>query len=261
VNDKVWCELDLQEACWYESQLGDLCLYLMKKGGEYITATMYQPPSKSALNCPLQSLDSLPESIEAKERLYLSEIDETPVLDLQLADKPYEVKPAALVKIAPKSRMTLYVSTPLWLQFKLPHSNQVIVEFPTVQPRMSWVGRTTTEGSLCYSTRTSAPSSFTEVRQYPHRVLTALELVNDGEQMLSIDRLSLPLNSLSLYHTQANGYWTESVRFQINPESGDTTVIAADKPPEELGETILISRARNPKTVSRFRTAVNLIVG
>lgn len=256
----IWSGLQLQDASWYVAELGDLSLYLMRKGDEYITATRYQQPLMSARSRKAELLEALPEDIDVKERLYLSDAEE-PVLALQLADKPYQVKPATLVKIAPKSRLVLYVSTPLWLQLMLPESGEVIVEYPTVVPRMSWVGPSTTEGSLCYSTQTSAPSNFAEVKQYKHRALTALEVVNDGETLLAIDRLSLPLNILSLYHSEKNGYWTESVRYRINADTGETKVVAAQRPPEELGLAQLISRARNSNKTGRFRTAMNMIVG
>lgn len=253
--------LCLAESQWYEMQLGDLFFYVMRKGDVYWTTQDYQESSSQALFKPLEPVSDLPEHLEIKEKIYFPETSEQLVITLQLADKPYQVNPAADVKIAPQSRLILYVSTPLWLQVRAEDEGEILAEYPTVIPRLSWVGKNTTEGSLCYSTRTSAPSVFSEVKHYKHRALTALELVNDGEQLITIDRLSLPLNILGLYHTDTGGYWTESVRYRIKPETGETTIVAGQRPPEELGDVRLISRARSTDKTSRFRTAMNLIMG
>ena len=251
---------DLDEDQWNEVQLGDLYFYINKKGDAFWAAVKYQGASSLPLQKSLCSIEQLPSGLEVKEKIYLPMETGAPILNLQLADKPYQVNPAADVKIAPKSRLILYVSTPLWLQLKT-RDDKLLVEYPTVQPRLSWVGTNTTEGNLCYSTRTSAPSVFSEVKQYSHRALTALELINDGNKLLTIDRLSLPLQILGLYHSESSGYWTESVRYRINSETGDTTVVAAQRPPEELGEVTEIAKARNENKTSRFRTAMNLIMG
>lgn len=253
--------LSLVESQWYEMQLGDLFFYVMQKGDAYWTALDYQLSSSQSLAKSLEPIDTLPEHLQVKEKIYLPELSESPLITLQLADKPYQVNPAADVKIAPKSRLVLYVSTPLWLQLQSISDGKILAEYPTIIPRLSWVGGSTTEGSLCYSTRTSAPSVFSEVRQYQHRALTALELINDGDQLLNIDRLSLPLNTLGLYHSASDGYWTESVRYRINTETGETTVVAAQRPPEELRDVVTISKSRDSNKASRFRTAMNIIMG
>lgn len=245
---------------WYEIQLGDLFFFIMKKGDAYWSTNAYQGTIEPPMMQPLKLINALPNGMEVKEKIYLREDADAPLVSLQLADKPYQVNPAAEVKIEPKSRLVLYVSTPLWLQFKS-GDGKVLVEYPTVVPRLSWVGTNTTEGSLCYSTKTSAPSIFSEVKHYKHRALTALELINDGDKLLTIDRLSLPLNILGLYYTANSGYWTESVRYRINPDTGDTTVVSAQRPPEELGDVTIIAKARTANKTSRFRTAMNLIMG
>ncbi len=253
--------LTLAESSWHDIQLGDLIFYVMKKGSVYWSALDYQASTCPPLSKPIGAVQELPSHIEIKEKIYLADASDPPQITLQLADKPYQVNPAADVKIPPQSRLVLYVSTPLLLQLKTGDGDQILAEYPTVIPRLSWVGTTTTEGSLCYSTRTSAPSVFSDAKQYKHRALTALELINDGDKLLIIDRVSLPLNILGLYHSETSGYWTESVRYRIKPETGETTIVAAQRPPEELGDVSIISKARSKNKASRFRTAMNLIMG
>lgn len=253
--------IDISDGAWHSTALGDLLLYISRKGEEYNIAKEYQSPHLASLCKPLSVIGGLPEGTQVEERFYLQSDSDIPVFSLQLADKPYQVKPAALVKIAPHSRLVLYVSTPLWLQVRSPSCGEVLAEYPAVRPRMSWVGSNTIEGSLCYSSQTSAPSNLSEVRHTKHRALTALELVNDGNKVLVIDRLSLPLNILSLYICNKNEYWTESVRYRVNPDTGETTIVASQKPPEQLGEALQISEARSQNRASRFRTAMSLIMG
>ncbi|MGB0732736.1 MAG: hypothetical protein ACPGPF_03185 [Pontibacterium sp.] len=252
--------MQLAEEQWYSIELGDLLFYIMKSENIYSIATDYQPAKAPSLFKAITPISHLPDSVEIKQKIYSAD-DERPYLSLQLADKPYEVNPAADINIAPHAKLILYVSTPVWLQINTQGENLCLAEYPTVSPRLSWVGASTTEGSLCYSTDSTAPSVFSQVKHNYHRALTALELINDGNKPIKIDRLSLPLPILSLYRTTQDSFWTESVRYRIHPESGETTVVAGSKPPEEVGETTKIASARDTSKTSRFRTAMNLILG
>ena len=89
--------------------------YVMTKANAYWTSVDYQlatQPSRLKLIGPIQNP---PEHLDIKEKIHLPDLSAQPVIILQLADKPYEVNPAADVKIASQSRLVLYVSTALRL--------------------------------------------------------------------------------------------------------------------------------------------------
>ena len=246
---------------WHALALGDLELYVKQQEKEVLSALLYQAPSLPPLCRDMDTVERLPEGVVVQERLYFDHENDILSIQLQLADKPFQVKPMTAVKIVPKGRMVLYVSTPLWIQLKSHNDQFVIVEYPLVIPRMSWVGSSTTDGSLCYSSKTTAPADLNSVKHHRHRAITALELINDSDTVLVVERLSLPLNILSLFYSEKTGYWTESVRFRIDASTGETTVVASQKPPELVEEWHQVSCPRSEGKISRFRTAMNLIMG
>ena len=252
--------LSLPKDTWHSMFLGDLMLFMQRNKNELLIAYAYQNKDSAPLCQTLSAVESLPEAVILKERIYLGN-EEGLAVQLQLADKPYQVKADTPIRIGPKGRLVLYVSTPLWVQMKSLENQSVISEYPAVIPRFSWVGSNTTEGDLCYSTKTAAPSEFEEVNRHAHRAVTALEIINDSSNSLTIERLSLPLNILNLFFSTDLGYWTESVRFRFDSALGETTVVTSQRPPEEIGECKKVTIARNSGKPSRFRTAMNLIMG
>ncbi|MFT6351413.1 MAG: hypothetical protein ACJAZ4_000674 [Neptuniibacter pectenicola] len=255
-------ELNLDEKQWYSMSLGDLTLFLQQNGNELLTAVSYQDRDKPALCKALGKIEQLPDGVSVGERLYSGPEEESVYIELQLADKPYQVNADRPIKLGPKGRAVLYVSTSLWVQLKTVDTQKVMTEYPAIVPRMSWVGSTTIEGALCYSTKTAAPSELSQVSRKVHRAITALEIVNDSNHSpLTIQRLSLPLNMLSLFYSESAGYWTESVRFRMDASTGETVIVTSQKPPDELGDCTKISTARDSKQSSRLRTAMKLIMG
>jgi hypothetical protein len=252
--------LSLMQNTWHSIFLGDLMLFMQHNDNELLIAFEYQSKDSAPLYKALEAIGSFPEAVELKERIYLGN-EEDITFQFQLADKPYQVKADTPIRIGPKGRLVLYVSTPLWIQIKSLASETVISEYPAVLPQLSWVGSNTTEGDLCYSTKTTAPSEFEEVNRHAHRAVTALEIINDSSNSLTIERLSLPLNILNLFFSTDLGYWTESVRFRFDSALGETTVVTSQRPPEEIGECKKVTIARNTGKPSRFRTAMNLIMG
>lgn len=251
----------LKPKCWYRMALGNLNLFIMKQENEFQVSANYQKSNLSPLCKSLSELGNKLELGMVKERLYLGNDKAGLYITLQLADKPYQVNPSALIKIAPKGKIVLYASTPLWVQLKAENSKKIQAEYPTVWPRLSWVGSSTTEGMLCYSTKIEAPSLFEDINVYSHRAITALEVINDGETVLEIDRLSLPVKILSLFYSSKMGFWTESVRYRVDPDSGEMSIVAGKKPPEDIGEYAKIANARDRNRSSRFKTAMNLLIG
>ena len=76
-----------------------------------------------------------------------------------------------------------------------------------------------------------------------------------------IQRLSLPLNMLSLFYSESAGYWTESVRFRMDSLTGETVIVTSQKPPDEIGDCNKITEPRDANQSSRLRTAMKLIMG
>src|SRR5690625_5517561 len=73
------------------------------------------------------------------------------------------------------------------------------MEIPTKILSDTWFGPNTQMGTLCYASKTYTRSSRQEVTPRPHRAVTPVTVRNQSEELLSIDKLSIPVPHLALY--------------------------------------------------------------
>lgn len=149
------------------------------------------------------------------------------VLEPRLADRPMVVRPQTPLYVPPGERVTLYVSTPLWIAVKAGQGAALLAELPSYRPTDSWFGSSTTAGELCYATRTSARLDASELPLRPHRAVTPMHIRNAGQELLPLDRLQVPVGYLTLYRTPL-GLWTQSVTL-TREESGDLAALKLGK--------------------------------
>ena len=112
-----------------------------------------------------------------------------------------------------RERVQLLLSTPLWCQVKVGEPGRLVLDVPTWLPRDTWFGPSTREGELCYASRTTHHVQFEQILALPHRATTAVRVRNRAESMLSLERMLLPVQRLSLYQAADGRLWTNDVVF------------------------------------------------
>jgi hypothetical protein len=152
-------------------------------------------------------------------RFALSGEDDTVVLSPRLADRPVVIRPASRFVVAPRHRVSLFVSTPAWVRVST-RDDEVLAEEPWVRPSDTWFGPSTTEGELCYASRTAGRLRVSELPFRPHRVITAVTVENDGDSPLPIERLLLPVAHLSIFRREEGLLWTEDIQLRRTGEQG-----------------------------------------
>ncbi len=68
-----------------------------------------------------------------------------------LANRPTVIRPFQPLTIPAGGRRPIYVGTLLWMKVCVGDKQTVLTEIPLASPSMTWVGRTTMEGELCYA--------------------------------------------------------------------------------------------------------------
>lgn len=122
-----------------------------------------------------------------------------------LADRPFVAKPETGLCILPGEAVTLYITTAVNVGLYLHEAARPQLDFPSLRARDTWFGRDTTEGQLCYASRTWAHMNRAQFRPWPHRALTTVIIRNRASTPLDLARISLPVPNFSLY-VDGEGY-------------------------------------------------------
>lgn len=128
-----------------------------------------------------------------------------------LANRSVIVRPSSILNILPGEKIELFVSTPLWLNFATQEGKQLISDLPFWLPSDSWFGPSTMHGELCYAKYTDAKVALDNIEKRSHRAITTISIANEHDELLTIERISLPTPFLNLYVDPANQFWTDKI--------------------------------------------------
>jgi len=154
-------------------------------------------------------------------------------LRLALADRPIVVRPDHAFVLPPRDEIVFYVSTPVWVVLWAAGPETEFFEAPSFRPSDTWAGRDTMSGELCYSGRTRARLTPENIHWRPGRAVTAVTLRNRAADALELERVSLPMRHLALYHDASNRLWTDGVVAQRPSDAGEIDVRVVPPPIDE----------------------------
>jgi hypothetical protein len=173
-------------------------------------------------------------------RFTFAETPDTIAVTPALADRPVIVRPESTLSVPPGERVTLYVSSPVWmalqLQVRRPKrgskgpSPVVLAELPTHRPSDTWFGPSTREGELCYAVRTAARLEAADLPLRPHRAVTPVTVENQGATPLDVTRISVPMTFLALYLARGGRLWTDGVLYTREADGDDSVKVAPAAP-------------------------------
>lgn len=162
----------------------------------------------------------------------------------RLADRDVVARPETPFRLLPGSEISLYVSTPPWIALIFDGAEEQAVEMPVHRLSDTWFGPPTAAGQLCYSIRTRARLSTKDIPLECARVLTRVRIKNRAAESLSLERLSLPMPSLSLYADAAGYLWTQRVEAESDREGKTVRVDIGQGPPAEAAGAEALAGAR-----------------
>lgn len=168
------------------------------------------------------------------------------LLKPQLADRPVVIHAEHPITLLPGYKLTIYMSTPLWLEIKFLPQEETMMELPIYRPSDTWFGPNTRLGEICYASRTFCRLNLEELPLRPHRAVTALHLHNRRDKKLLVEKISLPTPYLSLFVSQAGQLWTESLEVQQEKEENAPVKILSG-PPKGINIAQKLTEARKKK--------------
>ena len=193
-----------------------------------------------SVQIPLISDES---QVSEKLRRYMfSQTSNTLILTPVLANRSLVVRPETPCSVREGQRITLYVTTPLWIRVQIEESSTPLHEIPSLCLSDTWFGDNTLIGELCYSGPLAGRLSLEMAQRRPYRVLSPLQVYNNSPKPLLIERVKLPLEYLDVYAAKDNFLWTQAITLI---QEKDSTKLSLDRDhPQEMGEAEKISEAR-----------------
>lgn len=178
-----------------------------------------------------------------------------------MASLPTVIRPYQPLTIPGGGRCTIYVGTTVWMKVCVGESQRVLTEIPLVTPSLTWVGRNTMEGELCYSSSSYARLVLEAVPKRPWRVVTPVTIINRRNEALLLERFSLPTPLLSLHRNQRGQLWTPGVTVAIETDMNSASLHVDASLLPAAGDCRPIAPAREKTSRGRLVRAFDRMFG
>ena len=212
-----WQPVSPPPASWQHWHLGFLSLYFQRREQDWLLAWILEPGSDPVdeLNHQwlLQRVEDLPEGL-IPSRYSFARAPAELHLKPRLLDRPVVFKTYQPVHVPPGEKVTFYISSPVCVSLELAKPAMTLLELPSQRLSDTWFGPSTREGELCYGAKTRARISLDDLPLRPHRAVTPVTIHNRAEEILAIDKLSIPVPLLAVYADDKQGLWTQSVKLE-----------------------------------------------
>lgn len=257
--DSWWQASRVEPGQRLECQLGPLSLSIGRGDDEWLLDSSSVSEDEAPSRASFQMHKGLPEA--AAERFVHADASDQILLQPLLADRPVVIRPRQPVFLLSGQTITLYLSTPVWLQIMAGDPPVLLKEMPALPLSDTWFGPNTREGELCYAGRTHARHDPDELPDRPHRAITPLTIHNKAPSPLPLEKISLPVPMLALYGDTGGKLWTQAVTLTREGHSDLASVRIDNKQPEPGQALTRLAAPRQEPGRSGVTRAFSLLFG
>lgn len=233
-----WSERELAPDSGLRWTLGPLELSLWRTDYEWQLAYNVADEDAADPACAVSEAATIPETADVIERYARERRDRVRCLPV-VADRALVVRPRLPVFVPPGEQIRFFVSAPVWIRILVGQPWLTLREVPVKRLSDTWFGASTRDGELAYSLKTHARVHLEEIPPRGYRAITPVLIRNEAEELLSVDRLSLPVPYLSLYLAASGMLWTEAVTMRHAAGNEMATLDVGGRAPAEAGEGAL----------------------
>jgi hypothetical protein len=97
---------------------------------------------------------------------------------------------------------------------------------------------------MCYAKYTEARLKHDALEHRPHRAITPITIVNNSKEVLTIERINVPVPLLKLYSSKDHQLWTQPLTVTHESNRQTVEVRLEKEPPIEGGISIELSQPR-----------------
>ena len=178
-----------------------------------------------------------------------------------LADRPIVVRPEKPFHIPAKEDVSIFVMHSVWLKINYGVKQITLTKIPIYRPSDTWFGSSTIDGELCYSARSKAKIRFEDLELFPYRAVTKILLQNLSNQDVFLERLKVALPSLSLYLSETQVFFTDSLVYSTQPGGKEISITINPAPQAVAGKCILIDKPSVKTERSFVSKAIHHLLG
>ncbi len=259
-NTYWWGEFTLGHHLSHEWHIGPLTLLTRCVPGEWQLAySRNSEIDEQESGWSINETDQLPESGDNFARFVFKETKGILTTTPLLADRAVIARPHKPFHLTAGEEATLYLSSPLWLQLAAGTAKKKLTEIAMQRPSDTWFGPSTLEGELAYASTTHCRLNLDELPRRTHRAITPLNIRNQADSTLLVERLNLPAPLLPLYASQDGSLWTPKITL-TREKDGDMAALKVDNTaPSEAGNTTRVSEPRQKSSGRVLIRAFNAV--
>ena len=191
---------------------------------------------------------------DAKDQRFVLGGDDTALrISVRLPDRGIVSRPLTPLNIPAGETARLYLSYPLWVGLAVGEPRRQLLEFPSARLSDTWFGDNTREGIVGYATRSRCRLNLADHPHLPYRALTPLVIRNHGTDTLFLERVRLPVSTLSLYRDDDGRFWTQEVTLTRQSDGGMADLALGKGAP---AEALKAARIAEPREAPQRNTLV-----
>lgn len=261
-RDGVWAQpYALLSGQTQHHKLGHVRLWVTLLDNEWQVRTVTREPETDPVGWTESIGHKLPLTSVSLER-FIREGDSPSVTFIPaVANLPTVIRPFQPLTIPAGARCTIYVGTVVWMKVCTGANQTVLTELPLAVPSLTWVGRNTMEGELCYSSSSFARLVLEAVPKRPWRAVTPVTIINRRAEPLLLDRFSLPTPLLSLHQNERGQLWTPGVVVEVETDMNSASLHVDQSLPVAAGPCSPVAPARVKAAKGRFVRAFDRVFG
>ncbi len=228
--------------CWRYA-IGPLTVYLQRRSDEWWLASEVAAESEELYRVESSELDAIPQGLKYS-RFVFKKSPGSFCLKPRLLDRPVVVKTNQAVHIPPGEDITFYISSPVSVGLELGEGGAILLEMASQRLSDTWFGPSTRVGELCYATKTQARNNKQDIPRRPHRAVTPVIIHNHAAELLTMDKLSIPVPFLAVYGLPDGNLWTDPLTLEHHSGHSMAKLKIGDKPPPGANTGNRLAEAR-----------------
>ncbi len=238
-----WGKYDLEADREYRWRIGPLTFWLLRSPTQWrINVEPSGDPLDDRLEVEVPADEPAPQGAEVRRFGFKS----SPPIEIRpiAADRPIIINSETPFLVPPGEEATIFVSTPVWVQFHLGRGNLPLLDIPCYRPSDTWFGPSTRSGELCYAARTGARLNLPHLPVRPHRAVSVVTIRNRAKTALPLERIRLPLPHLSLYGSADGQLWTDQLTLEREEDGEMARVSLSRGGPKQAVDATKIAEPR-----------------